>query len=198
MHPAVYNLFDEICRPHEICGRVLEIGATPDDSTLLTLPALQKAAEKLGINQSGESRFQDFVIHPVNANDMSCFSAQHFDAVLCNAVLEHDPFFWKTLAEIRRVTRPGALVVIGTPGYTQLPLEPRFRKLLSRLSRFAGRPDGWPLQHSTLTLGVHNFPGDYYRFSEQVFREVFFEGMKNVMIRTVLVPPRIIGAGIRA
>ena len=44
---------------------------------------------------------------------------------------------------------------------------------------------------------VFDFPGDYYRFSEQAVREVFFEGMKEVEIRTVLVPPRIIGTGIR-
>jgi hypothetical protein len=41
------------------------------------------------------------------------------------------------------------------------------------------------------------FPGDYYRLSEQAVRDVFLEGMKDVSIRTVLVPPRITDAGIR-
>ncbi len=198
MHPAVFDVFDEICRTRAIRGAVLEIGATPDDSTLLNLPSLTGAAEKIGINKAGGSRFRDFTILEADANNMACFPDQRFDAVLCNAVLEHDRFFWKTLAEIRRVVRMGGLVVIGTPGYRQLPFEPKLRRWLARLSRFSGHPDGWPLQHSTLTLGVHNFPGDYYRFSEQTFREVFFEGMTDVVIRPVLVPPRIIGAGIRA
>jgi len=198
MHPAVFNVFEEICRAREIRGAVLEIGATPDDSTLLNLPSLAGAAEKIGINKTGGSRFQNFTILEVDANDMTCFPDRRFDAVLCNAVLEHDRFFWKTLAEIRRVVRVGGLVVIGTPGYRQLPFETKLRRWLARLSRFSGRPDGWPLQHSTLTLGVHNFPGDYYRFSEQTFREVFFAGMAEVVIRTVLVPPRIIGAGVCA
>jgi SAM-dependent methyltransferase len=198
MHPAVFDVFEEICRAREIRGAVLEIGATPDDSTLLNLPSLTGAAEKIGINKTGGSRFRDFTILEADANNMTGFPDQRFDAVLCNAVLEHDRFFWMTLAEIRRVVRVGGLVVIGAPGYRQLPFEPKLRRWLARLSRFSGNPDGWPLQHSTLTLGVHNSPGDYYRFSEQTFREVFFEGMTDVVVRTVLVPPRIIGAGIRA
>jgi SAM-dependent methyltransferase len=176
---------------------VLEIGATPDETTLLNLPALAGAGEKIGINLAGASRFRDVSILQMNANDMSVFSAGRFDVVLCNAVLEHDRCFWKTLAEIRRVTRLGGLVVIGTPGYRELDGERRFRRLLSRLSRFSKKPDGWAWQHSTLTLGVHNFPGDYYRFSEQTFREVFLEGMAEITIRSVLTPPRIIGGGIR-
>jgi SAM-dependent methyltransferase len=197
MHPAVFDAFEEICRERKIRGTVLEIGATPDDSTLLNLPSLAGAKEKVGINKSGKSRFKDFEILEVDANDMKCFPNQHFDAVLCNAVFEHDRYFWKTLAEIRRVVRVGGFVVIGAPGFKQLSFEARLRRWLARFSRFSRRPDGWPLQHSTLTLGVHNFPGDYYRFSEQTFREVFFEGMTDVAIRTVLVPPRIIGACIR-
>jgi SAM-dependent methyltransferase len=196
MHPAVFDVFEEICRARKICGAVLEIGATPDDSTLLNLPSLAGAAEKTGINKTGGARFRDFTILEADANNMTCFPDQRFDVVLCNAVLEHDRYFWKTLAEIRRVVRVGGLVVIGTPGYRQLPFETKLRRWLARLSRFSGSPDGWSLQHSTLTLGVHNFPGDYYRFSEQTFREVFFEGMTDIVIRTVLVPPRIIGAGI--
>jgi SAM-dependent methyltransferase len=197
MHPAVFQTFEAICQAHGVHGDVLEIGATPDDSTLLNLPALAAAREKIGINKAGASRHRDFSILEADANAMACFSDQRFDAVLCNAMLEHDPFFWRTLAEIRRVARPGSLVAIGVPGYRRLPFEKTLRSWLAKLPRSSRRPDGWALQHSTLTLGVHNFPGDFYRFSEQAVREVFFEGMKNVTIHSVLVPPRIIGAGVR-
>jgi ubiquinone/menaquinone biosynthesis C-methylase UbiE len=129
---------------------------------------------------------------------MHCFPDERFDAVLCNAVLEHDRFFWKTLREVRRVVRRGGLVAIGTPGYTERRSETKLQRFFAGFLPFFRQADGLPLRHSTLTLGVHNFPGDYYRFSEQTFREVFFEGMMEVTIRTVLVPPRIIGAGVRA
>jgi SAM-dependent methyltransferase len=196
VHPAVFRVFEEICRAREIKGAVLEIGATPDNSTLLNLPSLANVSEKIGINKLRKSRFKDFPILQLDANDMTFFPDRRFDVVLCNAVLEHDRFFWKTLAEISRVTRVGGLVVIGTPGYRILPYETKLRRLIARLARLRLHPEGWPLQHSTLTLGAHNFPGDYYRFSEQAFREVFFDNMTDVVIRTVLVPPRIIGAGI--
>ena len=198
MHPAVFAEFDAICRRREVRGTVLEIGATPDESTLLNLPALTGVAGKTGINKAGESAFRDFKILKADANCMTDFPDQTFDAVLCNAVLEHDPCFWKTLAEIRRVVRLGGVVAIGTPGYTGLDQEKKLHRWARRLSFLSPNPDGWALQHATLTLAVHNFPGDYYRFSEQAMREVFFEGMKDVQICSVLVPPRIIGSGIRA
>jgi SAM-dependent methyltransferase len=198
MHPAVFNMFDEICTGHAVRGSVLEIGATPDESTLLNLPSLAGASEKTGINRIAGSRFKDFNILEGNANNMANFPSERFDVVLCNAVLEHDPSFWMTISEIRRVTRIGGLVVIGTPGYGELPFEKKLRRICAKLSWLSRNTDGFALQHSTLTLGVHNFPGDYYRFSEQAYREVFFAGMKEVVIRSVLVPPRIIGSGLRA
>jgi SAM-dependent methyltransferase len=197
MHAAVFEVFETICRQHAIRGAVLEIGATPDDSSLLNLPALAGVREKVGINKAGAARHRDFSILQADANAMTCFPDQRFAAVLCNAVLEHDRLFWKTLAEIQRVTQVGGLVAIGTPGYARLRFEKTLRAWLAKLSRPARHADGWPLQHSTLTLGVHDYTGDYYRFSEQAFREVFFVGMKDVVIRTLLVPPRIIGAGLR-
>lgn len=195
MHNAVFNAFDKICCTREISGSVLEIGATPDDFTLLNLPSLANVSERIGVNKLYECQFKDFAILKLDANDLTFFADQRFDAVLCNAVLEHDRFFWKTLAEIRRVTRVGGLVVIGAPGYRNLPYEKKLHRFLSRLASFSRHAEGWPLQHSTLTLATHNFPGDYYRFGEQAFREVFFEGMTDVVIRSVLVPPRILGAG---
>lgn len=42
---------------------------------------------------------------------------------------------------------------------------------------------------------MHATPGDYYRFSPQAFREVFFKGTDDVEVRTIMLPPRIIGAG---
>jgi SAM-dependent methyltransferase len=192
VHPTVFNTFEEICSTRGISGAVLEIGAMPEPMTLLNLPSLAGAREKIGINISGGSRCDGVAILKVDANDMSCFPDQHFDAVLCNAMLEHDRYFWKTLAEIRRVVRIGGLVVIGAPGYRRSPRPSRFRRLLAKVSA-----ERWPIRRAAPTFPLHNFPGDYYRFSEQAFREVFFEGMCHVTIRTVMNPPRFIGAGTR-
>ena len=118
----------------------------------------------------------DTTIHAVvgNANDMYMFEDESFDLVVSNATFEHDKYFWLSLAEIRRVTRPGGLVVIGVPGFTK-----------------EGRRVG---RRGTVTYAVH-YVFDYYRFSEQAVRDVFFEGMDDVRVSAMLQPPRIIGHG---
>ena len=197
MHPRVYREFKEIVSRRAVTGSVLEVGALPSDHSLLCLPSLQSASEKIGINLDGPHQYKDFKILKGNSNSMECFEDNRFDMVLCNALLEHDKFFWKTIAEIKRVTKPGGLIVIGTPGYTHLRAE-KLKAILRRIPgirrlQSADRLDA--LFHGTVTFEVHNFPGDYYRFSEQAFKDVFFEGMREVEVCSIMVPPRIIGVG---
>ncbi|MCX5726648.1 MAG: methyltransferase domain-containing protein [Candidatus Saganbacteria bacterium] len=196
MHPEVYQEFGRICSRRNVHGAILEVGATPDNSTLLTLNALKGATEKIGINLDGPYSYKDFSIIKGDANSMTCFEEERFDTVLCNSVLEHDKYFWKTIAEIKRVTKSGGLIVIGAPGYVSAPLERYVRKMLKNIALLH------PLTHeiskgATLTMNVHNFPGDHYRFSAQAFEEVIFEGMREVEIQSLLLPPRIIGSGIK-
>jgi ubiquinone/menaquinone biosynthesis C-methylase UbiE len=166
------------------------------------MKVLRDAKEKIGINLDGPYSYRDFEILQGNANCMDFFEDNRFDTVLCNAVLEHDKFFWKSLAEMRRVTKPGGLIVIGTPGYTRLPFgilkRPLrvFHKIPLLRSIFAHEYLTW-LFIGTLTVEVHNAPGDYYRFSTQSYREVFFAGMQDVEIKSVVVPPIIVGSGIK-
>jgi len=44
------------------------------------------------------------------------FVDDRFDVVVCTEVLEHDPAFWQTLAEIGRVLRPGGHLILTTRG----------------------------------------------------------------------------------
>jgi SAM-dependent methyltransferase len=198
VHWKVFEEFDRICREREAGGDVLEIGAVDSANTLLRLPALRGARSKVGVNLAGPSTCPDFQILQADANELRCFPDASFDTVLSNAVHEHDRFFWRSLSEMRRVTRPGGLIVIGVPGFTKLPGEGFWGRLcrlpiLRLLLR--GRPAD--LAASTLCLQVHLFPGDYYRFSPQAVREVFLEGLQETEVRTLLIPPRIIGAGVK-
>ena len=195
MHNEVYRRFDQICALRKANGAVLEIGAMPAPTTLLTLPSLRGASEKIGINLEGASDFGEIRILQGNANEMD-FPDERFDTVLCNATLEHDKFFWKTISEIRRVTRRGGLMVLGAPGYGRGSGE-KWAKRVTRNIPLIGGILSRKYHHlfaSTLTFHVHNFPGDYYRFSVQAFHEVFFAGMKDVEVFEILTPPRIIGA----
>jgi SAM-dependent methyltransferase len=199
MHPVVYKEFERICRERNAGGVILEVGATPSEKSLLRMDPLRKATKKIGINIDGPYRYKDVTILRGNANSMGCFEDNSFDTVLCNATLEHDKFFWKTISEIKRVTKPGGLIVIGTPGYKRFRIEtlksiarriPLVRRL--RLHRYLNF-----LFSATLTLQMHDAPGDYYRFSPQAFREVFFQDMKDVRIHSIMAPPIILGSGIR-
>ncbi len=73
--------------------------------------------------------------------------------------------------------RPGGMLVIGVPGY------------IKDEERDRGR--------STKTYRVH-FAFDYYRFSEQAVREVFFSDMERVEVLAYMTPPRLLGHGYKA
>ncbi len=193
MHDSVNAVFRELCRRYAAGGAVLEVGAVPDASTLLALPELVAASRRVGINLDGPSQFGGFEIVGGNANAMPEFEDGAFDLVLCNAVLEHDPKFWLTLGEIRRVLRVGGIAMIGVPGYVRgSRLGAKLAGVLGRVVRSAWL-DG--VAASTPVLHVHDYPGDYYRFSEQTLREVFLAGHEVLEQRAVMMPPRLIGVG---
>lgn len=200
MHKTIYEAFSGICANWNTSGAVLEIGAMPSGKSLLNMEALANAREKIGLNLDGPHDYADFHIVKGDVNRMDCFEDNRFDLVLCNAVLEHNPWFWKAIDEIKRVTRPGGLIVIGTPGYTITRTDrsftgffrniPLVRKL--RHNRYLNL-----LFTTTFTYKVHFGPGDYYRFSPDTYRDVFMEGLEEVSIRSLMLPPRIIGCGIK-
>lgn len=153
------------------------------------------------MNLDGPHRHRDVEILRADANSLASmpgFGDDSFDTVLCNSVLEHDRFFWRTLAEMKRVTRPGGVIGIGVPGYAKLPLERTASRLARTLAwiRVPGRIRD-PLGASTLTLQIHDHPGDYYRFSPQAVAEVFLEGLVDTELHTLMLPPRVIGFGVK-
>jgi SAM-dependent methyltransferase len=140
------------------------------------------------------------------------FTTNSFDCVLCNAVFEHDRYFWLTVAEIKRVTRPGGLIVLGAPGYGDRCLIKFWTRKRTADEHPEGRirypPHGclgavfgrvvaliYSAAVATPTLAIHDYPGDYYRFSVQAFEKVVLDGLENVQVHSILFPPRIVGAG---
>jgi SAM-dependent methyltransferase len=197
MHYRIFNEYERICGQMNFAGSVLEVGAIPSGKSLLCMQALVKATEKVGINLIGPKRFKDFDILKGNSNAMTMFEDNRFDLVLCNALLEHDKYFWKTLSEIKRVTKKGGYIIIGTPGFKVYKTE-KIKSFLRRLPliRNISRNQYFDfIFYSTLTYEIHAAPSDYYRFSPEVYRDVFFEGMSNVKVISVMTPPRIIGIG---
>jgi SAM-dependent methyltransferase len=195
MHPAVNAAFDRLCRRYWTGGAVLEIGAMPAPDTLLNLPTLRQSSLRLGVNIDGSSHIGAAEILALNANDMAVLDSSSFDLVVCNSTLEHDPTFWMTLSEVRRLLRPGGIAIYGVPGY--IASTGKGLGLMARLwpSPLPGAAWIAGAAATTATLHVHNFPGDYYRFSRQAMAEALLADLDVKEIETLLHPPRIIGVG---
>jgi SAM-dependent methyltransferase len=154
--------------------RALEVGGLMGEDSLLRFPELA-GAERYCLNLVEMPSDGEIRSVTGNANDMrDVFEDDYFDLVVCSATLEHDKHFWLTVGEMKRVLRPGGLMIVSVPGYVEDP------------ERDQGR--------ATHTYRVH-YRFDYYRFSEQAVREVFFEGMRRVRVKPVMFPPRIFGHG---
>jgi SAM-dependent methyltransferase len=189
MHPIVWRRFQEIVARLPISGPVLEIGAEPSAATLLAMPELARFP-RIGANigYPAQTTPLGFRLEQLNANDMrQAFASDSFGLVLCNAVLEHDKFFWRTLDEIHRVTKPGGYAIIASPGYGDHKLPPG--TVLD-----AGRAEE-ALAETTITYLLHDAPGDYYRFTEATVRDVFLRDFEVLEVGSVLIPPRVIGVG---
>ena len=174
MSPKVKRRFHQIIRRSGIKPeRALEVGGVMGDGSLLRFPELA-GAERYCLNLVDLPSDDEITAVTGNANHMTAFKDETFDLVVCCSTLEHDKRFWLSVAEMKRVLRPGGLLVVGVPGY------------VTDEERDQGR--------STLTYRVH-YRFDYYRFSEQAMREVIFEGMERVRVRPMMTPPRLIGHG---
>jgi ubiquinone/menaquinone biosynthesis C-methylase UbiE len=120
------------------------------------------------------------------------FADASFDLVLSNSTLEHIPNFWLACEEMKRVLKPGGVMVVSVPGYVQKTM------VLSQLQRWSRRMRGLQeFRRTTLTFGVHDHPHDYYRFSEQAVRTVVLDGLNEIRVWPVMTPPRLFGMGFK-
>lgn len=183
MSPGVFAAFSELVAQHwpqVQPQRVLEVGA--GGWTLLSIPSFGPAL-RVALNLRFD-RLTDDLARTVrvgaNANALP-FAAESFDCVLSSSALEHDRHFWRSTAEVRRVLRPGGCFIVGVPIYMTLPTD---------------------REHTTLTYARHGlaYNADYYRFSEQAVREVFFAGYAEVTAEVIVRQypnPYLVAAGRR-
>ncbi len=196
MSPVIYKFFERLCADLRITGSVLEIGASPFHKNLLSLAALRNASLRIGVGLDGAYEDEEYSILHQNAHDLSCFKDHTFELVMSNSMLEHDPSFWKTTSEAYRVLAPGGWMIIGVPGFGAMDSVPSRDLILAALQAAEQTPDQLrAIEVSSLTLGIHNYPGDYYRFSPQAMKEVLLQGLSQVQIFSVMQPPRIVGMG---
>lgn len=196
MHPDVRRAFADIISKLPAPHRVIEIGQDRAHAALIDLPQLEKVAERVAAGFNAGGTVPGISYLTASAHDLAVCPDGHFDLLLCNSMLEHDPHFWCSLAEMRRITKPGGYMVIGVPGFGAMTGPRRgWRRLAHGL--IAGRNVD-AAAASTPTLGLHAFPDDFYRFSRSAVDKVLLAGCSERQVIEVMSPPRLIGVGQRA
>lgn len=167
------GIYEDFLTGLSLKGRVLGVGDSARPHAVINYKCFQDEATQcigLNIDEQHCGKFNHFSVVHGNANSMP-FNENEFDVITSFSHLEHDKYFWKSIAEFRRVLKPGGRLVICLPGY------------------FIGDSD----RETTKCYHVHGI--DYYRFSPATFRDVFYEGFTNVAVYSAMTPVRLIGVG---
>jgi SAM-dependent methyltransferase len=163
MSPEVFARFTAIVAqrlPGDRALVALEVGA--GGWTLLSIPAFEHGC-RIALNRRFDRVTEQLArtFRVIGDGNHLPFPDASFDCVLSCSALEHDRYFWRSTREVHRVLRHGGYFIVGVPIYMTLPTD---REL------------------TTQTYARHGlaYNADYYRFSEQAVREVFFEGYDAV------------------
>jgi len=184
MHPRVNSTYQKLAEKYEMKGPFLEVGAGHAENAILAGDYFQSKPDRFATNLAemelvDEPDTDKIRFIRCNANDMrDAFADGQFGTVLCNAMIEHDKYFWRSLDEIKRVLAPGGILAIGAPGYV-----PR-KQLKEGINNDK-------LNKATITMDVHSAP-DYWRFSRMAFKEVICEGLELLEMSVVLRIPVIV------
>lgn len=100
------------------------------------------------------------------------FADATFDLVTCLDVIEHTPDDRVALAELRRVTRPGGLLVVTVPAYPSLwsthdVVNRHFRRYRSASLRAAAAEAGWSVLRDTYFNAVLLAPAAALRLARR-------------------------------
>jgi SAM-dependent methyltransferase len=164
----------------------LEIGALPSRYSVLSVPAASDIPDRIGVNLV-ETGTAPGGVEVVKADARALpFADGTFDLVVAASVLEHIPDFWRAVTEMQRVLGDGGTLLVSTPGFRNI----RGERRVHQVGQYMRFPD--IVQRATLTMRVHD-NRDYYRFSEDSYREVILAGLVDVRVWSIMLPPRMFG-----
>lgn len=100
------------------------------------------------------------------------WSDEHFDLITCLDVLEHTPDDRATLAELRRVCRPGGHLLLTVPAYPRLwsthdEVNHHHRRYSCAALRSAAREAGWTLERMSSFNSLLLAPAAVVRLSRR-------------------------------
>jgi SAM-dependent methyltransferase len=200
MHPRILREFQRLAKEYNTRGPYLEVDADLKGNTVTsgdwfskeerhavtsTAPP-QVETPQVETPQVELPRVNGITFHRGSAHDMrGLFEDKCFFTVISGAVLQHDKCFWLSLEEIKRVLAPGGVLMVAVPAFTK----PKARVQIINAK-------GNPIPNAAVTSGIQA-PPDYWRFSPQAVREVIFDDFEIKELRSFMMPPRVIGIGVK-
>ena len=180
--------FQALVTAHDAHGPFLEIGVGPTEHAALLSKAFQPE-ERHAIGH-GEALIQNGVVfHRGDPNDMrNQFEDGRFSTVFWNDALMHDPFFWRTLEEIRRVLAQGGVLIVAVSDFSKSSAEKGFKVIGQR---------GNPIPNVTITRDIRGVRPDYWRISPQAMRKTILNGYDVREVREAMMPSRVFGVGVK-
>jgi SAM-dependent methyltransferase len=147
-------------------------------------------------------------VHVARAEELP-FADATFDVVTCLDVVEHTPDDRATLAELRRVTRPGGLLLVTVPAYQALwswhdEANLHFRRYNSASLRAAARTAGWSVVGDTHFNSLLLAPAAAVRLAQRHLRPrshsdlgITPPALNRVLEWPLRLEARMVAAGIR-
>ena len=154
---SIAQIYNKIISDVAPIGNILAVGDSARDHAILNMQYFRDNKEKInstGINivRSHCGRFDHFEVKYCNAHNIE-YPDGYFDSVLSFMMLEHDPEFWISVCEMKRVLKNGGTFIIAVPGF---------------VNSIKISSDKFHLGNGTICYENHGDP-DCYRFSPDAF-----------------------------
>ncbi len=121
----------------------------------------------LGVASSHKRGYDDV---QVSAVEEMPFEDASFDVATCLDVIEHTPDDVRSLAELRRVTKPGGALIVTVPAYQALwsrhdVVNRHFRRYRRKTLREAALTAGWRVEYDTHFNSLYLAPAALVRLA---------------------------------
>jgi len=188
----IYAAYDKVLSDVAPTGKILGVGESAKRTSTLNYPYFRSNLDKVdcvGLQpvHSECGKYEHIDIKYGNAHNME-WPSSFFDCVISFTHMEHDPEFWLSLEEMKRVLKKDGPLIVAVPGFIYSP-----STFLSQASINGCVGNG------TITYENHGNP-DCYRFSGHWFEYVVFK--KNQFHKPSVIvasqPPRLIGVGYKS
>lgn len=185
LHNKIVAEYETLIRVHEVQAPILEIMHGQQQSAI-TMSGILAGKECHAIGRGKSTAVGGVSFHQGNPNDMSAlFGDQCFSTVIWDRAIERDPFFWLTLAEIKRVLKPAGFLIVCAPGFGKT------NKFGLKITGAKGNV----VPALTATRALDTQAADFWRASPQCMRKVILNDFDVREVKMSFFIPHLFAVG---